>query len=339
MPRPAAEVVKRLRDALAKGWEPGLTVLTGEDRFHLDAAQAVLLEHLAPPEGSDLALTVFAGSPVEVAEVVAAARSKAMFAERRVVFVRDVEILEGDAPTLVAYAADPPRDSFLIVRAPKLDLRRPLHKALIASGRVLEFDPGATTPETIARLGVERGLDIDPDLAELLAEACGGDLYRATAELDKLDVLIGGTGRRGVRLEDARAMVFGGGALSGWEITDAILRRDLAAGLTAVRRLLAAGEEPLRLVGGLAWRARTLIQAKAMLAAGQPERRALAAARGEPRTIAAALSRYELSELMAFPSRLLHADRCLKSRTLDPGAVLESLVRDLIAPQGSWGVA
>jgi DNA polymerase-3 subunit delta len=339
MRRPAADVVKRLGDALAKGWEPGLTVLTGEDRFHLDAAQAALLEHLAPRERTDLALTLFAGSPTDVAEVVAAARSKAMFAERRVVLVRDVEVLVGDPPALVAYAADPPPDSFLIVRAPKLDLRRPLHKALITAGRVLEFDPGETTPETIARLGADRGLDLDPDLAALVAEVCGGDLYRATAELDKLDALLGGTGKRRVRFEDARAIVFGGGTLSGWEIADALLRRDLRAGLTAVRRLVAAGEEPLRLVGGLAWRTRTLIQAKAMLAAGHPERRALAAARGDPRALAAALSRYELSELMAFPSRLLHADRCLKSRTLDPGAVLESLVRDLIAPRGSWGGA
>jgi len=337
MARPAAVVVKQLRAALAKGWEPGLTVLTGEDRYHLDAAQSALLTYLVP-HGSDLALTVFAGNPVDVGEVVAAARSQAMFAARRVVFVREVEILDGKPDLLLAYAAEPPRDSFLIVRAPKLDLRRPLHKALGGAGRLVDlaFSLDATTPRTVAQLAAERDLELDAGLAALLADASAGDLYRAAAELDKLDVWLGGKGRRRVGLEEAREVVFGGVALSGWEITDAILARDLRAGLAAVRKLMSAGEEPLRLIGGLAWRARTLIQAKAMLASGAPEGRALAAARGgDPRRVAAALARYELAELMAFPSRLLQADRCLKSRTLDPLAVMESLVRDLIAPRWS----
>jgi DNA polymerase-3 subunit delta len=337
---PAGTVLRRLRKSLERGWKPGLTVLTGEDSYHLDAAQSALLEHLAPGEGSEFGLTVVGEVKVDLSEIVASARSLPMFASRRVVLARDVSALEGDPAPLVAYAEDPPPGSFLLVRAPKLDLRRPLHKALVAAGRVLEFAPppdptGGVVLRDVKELAAERGLSLERSVALFLADVCAGDLYRVSTELDKLDVWIGPRAERAVRLEDARQVVFGGGTLSGWEIADAVLERDLRSALTAVRRLVGSGDEPIRIVGGLAWRARTLLQAKAMLVGGIPRDKVIAAARawGYRDRFLAGLKRYTLDELLGFPARLLEADRCLKSRSLDPRAVLESLVSDLIRPR------
>ena len=153
-----------------------------------------------------------------------------------------------------------------------------------------------------------------------------------TTELDKLDVWIGPRERREIRLEDARQVAFGGGTLSGWEVADAVLARNLRSALTAVRRLVGAGDEPIKIVGGLAWRARIMLQAKALLVGGMPGDKVVAASRawGFRDKLLAGLQRYTLHELLGFPARLLEADRCLKSRSLDPRAVLESLVSDLI---------
>ena len=107
--------------------------------YHLDAAQGALLEHLAPGDDSAFGLTVLGEGKIDTAEVVATARSVAMFASRRVVLLRDVAALDGEAEPLVAYAKKPPSESYLLVRAPKLDLRRPLHKAIVAAGKVLQF--------------------------------------------------------------------------------------------------------------------------------------------------------------------------------------------------------
>jgi DNA polymerase-3 subunit delta len=336
-------VLARLENDLLKGWKPGLTLLTGEDRYHLDAAQKALLDYLAPKDSSELALTVLSEGPVKIDDVVAAARTVPMFTDRRVVFVREVEILEGEPDALLDYAKAPPGDSYLLIRAPKLDTRRKLHKALIKAALVVELSPpkdarAAAEAATRAALemGKQRGLELDRNVAAFLGDVSSGDLYRVGSELDKLDVWIGGSGTRRVRLEDAREIVFGGGTLSGWEIANAVQQRDLRGALESVRRLVSAGEEPLRLIGGLAWRARVLLQAKAMVAGGTPPQRALAAVRAWPKDeFARGLSRYSLTELMAFPGRLLAADRCLKSRKLDPLVVMESLVRDLIGPPAS----
>jgi len=339
-PPSAGTVLRELRKSLEGGWKPGLTVLTGEDAYHRDAAQAALLDHLVPEDESEFGLTVMGEGKVDTSDVVASSRSIPMFASRRVVLVRDVAMLEGDPAPLVAYAESPPEGSYLLIRAPKLDLRRPLHKALVAKGRVLEFVPSSNPAASgflseVVSLAAQRGLKVERTVAVFLADVCGGDLYRVTTELDKLDVWIGARKQREIRLEDARQVVFGGGTLSGWEVADAVLARDLRAALRAVRRLVGSGDEPIRIVGGLAWRARTLLQAKAMLAGGVPGDKVVAACRawGYRDRFLTGLKRYTLQEFLGFPARLLEADRCLKSRSLDSQAVLESLVSDLIRPR------
>jgi len=332
-----ATVLRKLKASLLRGVEPGLTVLTGEDLFHLDAAQKALLSSLVPAESPEFALTVYGDGRLRVDDLVAAARSMPMFAERRVVLVREVGSLEGEESALIAYSAKPPRYSFLLVRAPKLDLRRPLHKALAASGTVLQFRPSsawndAEILEEVASLASERGLSLDRDVAVFLLEGCARDLHRVCLELDKTAAWLHSDGPSPrVTLPVARQVAATGGILSGWEVADALLARDQAAAIVALRKLIEAGEEPIRILGGLAWRARTLLQAKAMTESGATRSEVTSALRAWPYEdrLHAGLARYSLRELLAFPARLLEADRVLKSRSLDSSAVLESLVASL----------
>ncbi len=333
-----AAVLRRVQAEIAEGWKPGLTALTGEDLYHLDAAQRILLAHLVPEGASDFALSVFGEGQregtVDVGELVAAARSMPMFAPRRVVLLRDVVVLEGDESPLAAYAASPPPDSFLLVRAPKLDLRRTLHKALTA-GIHLEFLPTQTDSELraeITTMARERGLTLAPEVASFLEEASAGDLHRVGSELDKIAAWLGPTADRRVALEHLREVgALGGGALSGWEVADAVLEKSAKQALEAVRKLIERGDEPIRILGGIAYRARTLLQAKAMSESGASRGQIASALRAwaYQDALHRALERYSLGELLGFPARLLEADRCLKSRSLDPRTVLEDLVTRL----------
>ncbi len=341
---PGTAVVRAVRDELARGWTPGLTVLTGDDLFHLDAAQRALLERLAPAEGAALALTVFSGREVDVGEVIAAASSAGMFSRRRVVLVPEVAELRDEARpkgasrgALTAFASDPPAESFLLVRAPALDLRRPLHRELLEAGRVLAFeraDPEREGPRIVAEiagLAREAGLHLSEDATELLAEVSAGDLYRASAEIEKIRSWAGEASSRRLTASEVREVVAGGGAISGWEVANAVVARDTAAAFEAARKVVDAGEEPLRILGGIAWKARAMLRAKAMLEAGRKAGEVKSAVwAGVPGDdLIRGLSRYSIEELLAFPARLLEADRTLKSRGVDARGVLESLVADL----------
>ena len=328
--------------SLAKGWPPGLTVLTGDDLYHLDRAQNAILDHLVPDRADTFALSIIGDESISTGALVGSARSLGMFAARRVVFLKDIGGLEGDPEPLAAYAKNPPKASFVIVRAPKLDRKRKLHKALAEAGACLSFRQPANPGEfkalasEMTAMAKERGLKLDERAAGFILDVCGHDLNRIAAELDKLSVWQGEeTGARPpIDLASARALVAGSGLLSGWELADALTSKNAVEAIASARRLLDSGEEPIRLVGGLASRARSLLLAKAMTEAGAPAKAVVDASRAWyfRDALAAGLKRYTLAELLAMPSRLLDVDRTFKSRGLDKGAVLEVLVAQLTGP-------
>jgi DNA polymerase-3 subunit delta len=167
-----------------------------------------------------------------------------------------------------------------------------------------------------------------------LLEVCGTDLSRIASELDKLAIWLGPDAGTPVDAATLRGLVAGTGLLSGWELADALTERDAAKAIAAARRLLDAGDEPIRILGGLASRARSLLRAKAMTEAGAAPKAVLDAARAWyfRDALSQGLKRYTMEELLAMPGRLLEADRSFKSRSLDRCAVLEALVLGLTAP-------
>jgi len=108
-----------------------------------------------------------------------------------------------------------------------------------------------------------------------------------------------------------REVASAGAAVSGWEVANAVMARDREGALAAARELVDAGDEPIRIVGGLAWRARMMLQS---------------AREGR--------SEYSIKELLEFPAILLRADRALKGRRIGPRAVLEELVDRLTRAPG-----
>jgi DNA polymerase-3 subunit delta len=313
---PPGVVLKQVQQQLTSGWPQGLTVLAGDAAYHLDSALEGIVGQIRPDDAeSDFSMSVFGDERVDVAKVVAAARSVGMFAPRRVVLVRDAAILEGEADAVVEYGGSPPAGSYLIVRAYSLDLRRKLHKALASAGKFYRFeasgdvDPREAVAE-VSAMAREQGLELKQEAVTLLAQMHGADLYRVAGELEKLRAW-SGDARSPIGAETVREVASGGAAVSGWEVANAVMARDRESALAAARHLVDAGDEPIRIVGGLAWRARMMMQARM-------DREAC----------------YSRNELLAFPAVLLRADRALKSRRISPRAVLEDLVDSLTRVPG-----
>jgi len=334
--------LKGVLDGVQKGWPPGLTVLTGDDLYHLDRAQSAILDHLVPDRTDAFGLSVAGDEAITTGALVGSARSTGMFASRRVVFLRDISSLEGDPEPLSAYAASPGRESFLIVRAPKLDRKRKLHKALAEGGVCVVFRAPAGAAEIralsaeMAAMAKSRGVKLESAAAGLLLDVFGPDLNRIASELDKVAVWLGEDAGRGVPVDAStlRELIAGSEILTGWELADAVTAREAKEAMAAARRLLDSGKEPIVILGGLAARARSLLRAKALTEAGVPLKTVIDEARAWyfRDALATGLTRYTLAELLDMPARFLEADRCLKSRSLDKGAVLETLVSDLTAP-------
>ena len=340
---PPGTVLQKLRDSLQEPWPNGVTLLTGEDAWYRDRAERLLVQQLCPAEddasGAALATTVIADGKHDIGQVVSLACSVGMFSPIRIVWVQDLALLDGDPEPLIQYGKRPPAGSFLLIKGGKLDMRRKLHKALTQVGQHFEFAESAPFDNSkltdIRALTAEHGIELDRDAVSFLSAACLGDMYRVEREIEKLATWRGEGESRRISVDDLGEVIRGSDLLSGWELADALADRDLPRALASVRRLAAAGEEPIRLVGGLAWRARQMLAARARVAAGMPESRALQDAYGQQReTLRRSLGRYQLAELLSFPHALSRADRSLKSRSLSGATVLENLMQTLIQRQG-----
>src|SRR5262249_17573364 len=152
---------------------------------------------------------------------------------------------------------------FIVVRAPRLDRKRKLHKALAEAGTTITFRLPSNRREAdelraeATAMARERGLAVRRDALELLLAVCGVDLQRIAAELDKLQTWSGAAPGATVEIDAAavRDIAAGDELMTGWELADALLERNREKALGLARRLVDAGQEPIKVVGGLAYRA------------------------------------------------------------------------------------
>ena len=181
----------------------------------------------------------------------------------------------------------------------------------------------------VAKRAQSMRLKLDRDAALYLAEVFGADLAGIVAELNKLTlmdsaVLNRETVARVVGLEapgDSFAML--GAATSGRP----------AEALAQLRRLLASGEDPFKLMGAVVWQYSLVARTVALLENGERVTESLAAQRLNVKPFPAKKAlevarRLNEAKIRAHLGRILEADQAMK-RGLDAGAVMERLMVQL----------
>jgi len=261
-------------------------LLHGEDSFRirLRASElvAALLAGETPPRG-DLSSRPLASMSTALGlaridarsaapdEIVLAGQSQGLFAapdERRVVLVEHAEALARtdvverfplDA-ALVLVAPEPMRSNRTRGRRTK---GAPGDMALpdlveSAGGTVERYD--RLLPPDITRWISGRaklaGVTLRPDALDALASAVGGDTDRIENELGKLAAWAKGEPVTG---DDVRALVSGAIESDVFELTKAVVRRDVRAAAPLLERLLAEGNAPQQILALLLWQFRVLL--------------------------------------------------------------------------------
>ena len=283
-----------------------LFLLHGEDPFRLRLRANELVHALlaaAPPARGDLAsrkLVPFAGalgltrvdarSSGAADEILMAGQSQGLFAapdERRVVLVEHAEALAatdviGRFPpdaALVLVAPEPMRSS-------RARGRKPAGKTPAAEIALLDAVENADgTVERIDRLMPSEmahwiparaklaGVTLRPDALEALSSALGPDTERIENELSKLAAWAGGEPVAG---PDVRALVSGAIVSDVFELTTAVVRRDVRTAAPLLEHLLAEGSAPQQLLALLLWQFRVLLFASRSPSTAEAERMAKA---------------------------------------------------------------
>jgi len=341
MARVSAE---ELLGRLEKGKPVPAILLLGEEPYLRDSCRAMLIERFVPEAARTWAVSRYSADRGETQAALDQAQTMAMLSPVQVVFLEETEAIEklGEknreeaVAQLGAYLEDPAPFTVLVVEATGLDQRMKLGKLLAEKTLVVECGLGENAGErqtaavALARaMAKEEGVEFERGAAEDLAEFVAADLLRLKTEIEKLATYA--AERKLIRQEDVSALVISEKTTTVWELADMLASRQTKKALEFLDRLLRDGEEPLPMLGAMAWMYRKLIEASEVKGVTNGWQAARALGMRPERAELALQNARKISKgrLLGGLSALQKADDRLKRGGEDARAVMEFLITEL----------
>jgi DNA polymerase-3 subunit delta len=304
-------------------------LIEGEDSYLRQKIRGEIVEKLVPEEARAFAVQDFSLSRGNLSEVERAAAAPTLLSPRQVLVLREVERLgEEEVERLEALLDSLPEFTVLLFEEERLDNRTRVARLLREKCEVHEAESpqGAAAVRATEEWAGTIGLKLSRERAEDLVYVLGPEQGRLHAELEKLRAFVGGA--REVTMDDMAAVVVAARQFSVFDMVDFLAERRRTEALALLERLLAQGENPIGLVGLLAWLYRQLLIARE-LPAGISPYKAAAALRAPATRVSQLLGqarKFQPQELREGIAALAEADETLKSSPPDPTTVVELLV-------------
>ncbi len=336
----AASQMEGFLARIAKGDTIPAILLLGSDSYLRGLCREKLIEAYLVEGTREWALARFCADNDTWDHVYERAQTLPMLSPRQLIFVEDAqawqEMDEDSIEALSGYLANPAPFTVLVFEATALDQRRTLFKRLSDKALTVDLSVDEKTAAILAvEMAKELGADLDPIAGATLSFMLEGEMARIRTELEKLSTYAAG---RRITTQDVESLVVSAKKYTVWQLADLLATRQRDAALLFLDSLLREGEPPPMIVGALAFRYRTLIEARELpanttkwQAAGilhMPADRAeqvLELARRVPR-----------DQLVSGLTYLSEADNKLKSGFKDDRSVMEFLVTSLMAAPGTY---
>jgi DNA polymerase-3 subunit delta len=253
-----------------KGTIPPVCYLYGEESFLLERAARTLLERAIDPSLKDFNFNVFYGNESKGIDIVDAAQTLPMFAERRAVLVKRAENLTAAAcEMLLPYIHNPAPTTCLLFTGSKIDQRKKFFLDLKKHGTLVEFKRIYDNKLSSFIQGESQvhGKPIDSAAADLLSFLIGNNLQELSSQIEKLVVYAGA--RQRISVEDVRIIASSSKSFTVFELAKYLCTRDLQNALKSLDTLFRNGEETPMMIGALSrhfrqlWRVREMLDRKA----------------------------------------------------------------------------
>lgn len=273
-----------LRNQLKRREIAPVYVLFGQETYLRDLAIKTITD-LSFAEGDfrDFNETVFSlDGEDNLARAIAAAEQLPMMASRRVIRVDNVRVSatgfrdtinEDHEPALSGYLTNPSPTSVIIFVADELNGVRKMGKFLREKTAAVEFArlDDRQFADWARRSVTDAGAEIDDVTLRLFLSRVDADVRRLSNEINKLAAAaLPGTR---ITAEMVDALVSHSRELSNFDLTDHLVAGRKGQALTALKKILDDGAEPLALLGLISYNFRRLLIAKDMMdrAAPRPE--------------------------------------------------------------------
>lgn len=240
------------------------------------------------------------------------AQTVPMFADRRLIWVRNAGPQKNLADDVKLLAADPPDSALILIEAGDLKKGTGLRGVVEAARSAIALpcypDEGRSIDALIDSELEKAGMTIAMDARSMLRASLGGDRMASRGELEKL--LLYAQGRSQVTADDVSAAIGDVAALSSDKVIDAVLGADLAVFERIFARVTSAGGQLQTMLSAAMRQFQPLHAARAaMESEGKGAQAAMAAMRppvffSRQKLVESALSRWDLDALTRILSRL-----------------------------------
>lgn len=347
----------KLIERLARGKTVPAIVLEGTDPYLREMCRNRIIDSYVPEATRDWALARVTVRGGDWSELFQRAETMPMLAPCQVVLVDGAESIQSRAKdgddrddadddsddprkdtlkALAEYLAKPAPFTVIVFEVPKLDHRQRLYKVLAENAVIVELTLGNESAAALAeQMAKELGAEIERPAANLLAEIVNSQPARIRIEMQKLAAYVQGRGR--ITSADVEELVPKARKNTVWQLADMLATRRRADAFAFLENLLREGEEPIGLVGVLAWMYRKLIEARD-LPAGMNGFQASRPLQMRPEAAEVAVRnahRIPKKDLVAGLLALAEADSQLKSSNPNPRALMEFLIARLTSSESS----
>jgi len=280
--------------------------------------------------GSEPSYSVFYGDDCTAEEVVQTCATAPMFSDKRLCVLKAAEKLDSAAlGILEAYFESPAPSTCLVVvwsgGKPKFKLSK------VSSVAVVDFSlKGGEIIESVLRLAETLGVTLTAQAARLMTSLVGEDLQVIKNELSKL-ALFAGDGEE-ITSDIVEEFVTKSQYDDIFELINSVSTRDKKRALKVLTHLQARREEPLMVLGMLAWRFRLLWRAKELIQSGATQNeiiKRLGVSPGALKYIRGQEKGFSVDDFLRINEVLSEGDRLLKSSTIPPSFTLTKIVLEL----------
>ncbi len=320
---------------------PPLLCVYGEETFLVRKAVAELRQVVFPAGQDDFNDSLFQGKELRAEQVIDTAQTLPMFADKRLVTIRDAhQIPTAEQEKLLSYVDDPAPETCLLLVADKIDSRRKFFQKFKKQGEFVEFKPLAERelPGYLKRLLYGKDIEISDDALSLFCAMVSVGLNEVHSELDKLLTFIGD--KTLIDVKDVKDVVSRGRAENIFELGNAVGRGDVGKALSLVSRLSASGEASLKILSLLIRHFRQLWKVREM-SAQRMSSRDIAAQVRIPFFVVDGLIRqagqFSRENFMSAHRMFLETDLAMKSSGANADALLEQLIHKLIGLKNKKG--
>ncbi|MDZ7734907.1 MAG: DNA polymerase III subunit delta [Gammaproteobacteria bacterium] len=282
---------EQLASHLNKPLAPVYLVSGDEPLQHMEACDAIRAAARSQDYAERRILEVERGFNWDTLAQEAAAMS--LFAEKRLIELRMGSGPGNDGgPVLIDYCGRPPADTVLLISSGRIDKRSQQSKwfkAVDSAGVTITIWPidMAQLPGWIGQRCRQRGLKIESEAAELIAQKVEGNLLAAAQEIEKLRLLAGEAER--VDTETVVAAVADSARYDAFALINSACLGDIDRALRMLRGLRDEGIEAIAIYGALMWQLRRICTLAYARASGEAE--------------AAVFSRYRIFDKQQAPFR------------------------------------